>query len=280
MRNRLSATNLEKDGLVHVPYPTDLRSAVEKTVDLWKRFCTQSEGVKIQFPYQNIDGTGVGYELKKTHGSTLDLKEDFHVTLGASDWLHETVEKTENEYLSQFITSTESLVSLMKPLVINFAKGMEQEFDLEGFAEEVEESASLWVVRFLHYFGGSKIGDEIASAHADKSGLTLHLYESDPGLQYYSFKKIWNDMPVFPGETVIIPGMRGQYRSRNRLKATFHRVIATERTAIHGRFSVVCFIHLKRTPAYNKLLAGRLQEFPPGFNYDMPFEQFSKLFTV
>ncbi len=136
----------------------------------------------------------------------------------------------------------------------------------------------MWFVRFLHYFGGRKEGDEIATPHVDKSGFTLHLYESDPGLQYLDFAKQWRDMPVSLGETAIIPGMRLQYRSQNRLKAIYHRVIATEKVAQQGRFSVVCFIHLKNTPEYNKQKAGRLQEFPPGFNYDMPFSEFSKLF--
>jgi len=85
-------------------------------------------------------------------------------------------------------------------------------------------------------------------------------------------------MPVSGGETAIIPGMRLQYRSGNKLKAIYHRVVATEKTAKEGRFSVVCFVHLKNTPEYNKQKAGRLQEFMPGFNYDMPFEEFKKLF--
>ena len=102
---------------------------------------------------------------------------------------------------------------------------------------------------------------------------------SDPGLQHFTFEKEWEDMPVSSGETVIIPGMRLQYRSHNELKAVYHRVVATKETARTGRFSIVCFIHPKNTAQYNKEKAGRLQEFQPGFNYEMSFEEFAKLFV-
>ena len=136
----------------------------------------------------------------------------------------------------------------------------------------------MWFLRFIHYFGGRREDDEIATSHADKCGFTLHLMESDPGLQFLDFQNKWNDVPVSTGETVIIPGMRLQYRSKNELKALYHRVVATPETAEAGRFSMVLFVHLCRTPEYDKKRAGRLQEFPPGFNYEMPFEEFSKLF--
>jgi isopenicillin N synthase-like dioxygenase len=136
-------------------------------------------------------------------------------------------------------------------------------------------------MRFLHYFGERTKGDEIAIPHADKSCFTLHLYESDPGLQYLDFGKQWREMPVSSGETAIIPGMRLQYCSQNRLKATYHRVVATAKTAKQGRFSVVLFVHMPRTAEYkeyNKEKRGRLQEFQPGFNYEMLFEEFAQLF--
>lgn len=122
------------------------------------------------------------------------------------------------------------------------------------------------------------MGEEIASSHVDKSAFTLHLYESHPGLERLSYDGGWESMPVSEGETAIIPGMRLQYRSENRIKATCHRVVATETTAAVGRFSAVCFIHPKNTPEYDKASAGRLQEFGPGFNYTLPWNEFSRLF--
>lgn len=271
---------MAKEFVVNVSYPSELRAGVEKAVESWKQFCAESEADRLRFPYNSNAGMGVGYELKKTEGANLDVKEDFHFTMGAKKWISETAESIGDEKIITFVNSAEGLVNLMEPLVLEFAQRIEKEFALEGFEDEVKASKDMWFVRFLHYFGGRKEGDEIATPHADKSGFTLHLYESDPGLEYLDFDKKWQEMPVSSGETAIIPGMRLQYRSENRLKAIYHRVVATEETAARGRFSVVCFIHLKRTPQYNKQKAGRLQEFQPGFNYDMPFEEFSKLSSL
>jgi isopenicillin N synthase-like dioxygenase len=273
-----SLSTLKDSGLVAVPYPETLRTAVEKAEEAWKKFCQLDENIKTKFPYQTVAGTGVGYELKKIPGSTLDVKEDFHYARGAKKWLFEMAHGVGNTEVIEFVRATSELFEIMWPSVIDFAKKMEREFTLVGFAQEVAESDGISVIRFIHYFGSSKEGDEIAKSHVDKSGFTLHLYESAPGLQYMDHQKIWREMPVSANETVIIPGMRGQYRSKNDLKGTCHRVVATAETAIHGRFSMVSFIHLINTPSYDKENAGRLQELPLGFNYEMPFGEFSKFF--
>ena len=271
--------DLEHKGVVNIPYPADLRNGVEKAVASWKAFCNLPENLKMKFPYGSDIGMGVGYEMKKTPGANLDLKEDFHFAAGFQNEIKNIARSLRNETVIDFVGQTETLVDLMEPLIIDFAGQLEETFGMVNLRDEVIESKPIWFIRFLHYFGGREKGDEIATPHADKSGFTLHLYESDPGLEYLDHQKRWRKMPVSRDETAIIPGMRMQYRSRNRLKATYHRVVATEKTAAQGRFSVVCFVHLKRTPEYNKKKAGRLQEFQPGFNYEMPFEEFSKLFV-
>ena len=85
-------------------------------------------------------------------------------------------------------------------------------------------------------------------------------------------------MPISEGETVIIPDMQLQLRSKGKLRALCHRVVATKETSITGRFSAVCFIGFKDTPSYNKKEKGRLQEKTPGFNYEMPFSEFREYF--
>lgn len=279
MENKYSIGDLETEGLVRVPYPADLRGSVERAVESWKNFCALPEATRKQFPYNSTAGMGVGYELKQTPGANLDVKEDFHFTLGSEGWIGGIAAEMKSPIVSRFVDDARSLTHAVEPLVLQFARDAEQQFSLDGLAREVSESQGSWFVRFLHYFGNRNVGDEIATPHADKSGFTLHLYESDPGLQYLDFKKAWQEMPVSAGETVIIPGMRMQYRSRNRLKALYHRVVATAETAAQGRFSAVCFVHLNRTPAYDKQKSGRLQEFQPGFNYEMPFDEFSRLFV-
>ena len=270
---------LGSKGLVNIPYPPDLRRGIENAVAMWQKFCTLPEEIKMKFPYQADTVTGAGYELKKVPGATLDLKENFQFDLEAKDWCLEEARKIGNPTISAFVNELTSLVEVMKPTVLSFAQEVEREYVVKDFGKEITENPKNWVIRFLHYFGGAKPGEEIAKAHSDKSGFTLHLYESDPGLQYLDREYHWQDMPVSTGETAIIPGMRMQYRSEGRLKATCHRVVATPETAQRGRFSAVAFIHPgSGTPQYNKEGAGRLQEFKPGFNYEMPFEEFAKLF--
>ena len=276
---KTSIENFGSQGLVSVEYPKALRQAVEESVELWKKFCDLPESVRAQFPYNSGEGMRVGYELKKTQGATLDIKEDFHFTRGAKQWLIEQSKKLNDPTIVEFVASLNRLVELMNSTVAEFAQAVERVYEMPGFTQEISENSDQWFMRFLHYFGGAQPGEEIAKAHADKSGFTFHLYESDPGLEYLDRKHHWQDMPVSAGETVIIPGMRGQYCAQGKLKATWHRVVATSQTAKHGRFSAVAFIHPSfQTPQYNKAGMGRLQEFEPGFNYEMPFEEFAKLF--
>lgn len=173
--------------------------------------------------------------------------------------------------------TTGPLINLIRETTLEFAQKCEQEYDLQGF--EAEVSRSVFFVRFIHYFGDRELGAETATAHVDQSAFTLHLYESDPGLQCLTYdNKKWIDMPVSEGETVIIPAMQLQLRSKGELRALAHRVIATESTKKTGRFSAVCFIQLKDTAKYDKDRFGRLQEKNPGFNYEMPITEFSKMF--
>jgi len=60
-------------------------------------------------------------------------------------------------------------------------------------------------------------------------------------------------MPVSESQTVIIPGMQMQLRSSGDLRALWHRVVATPKTAELGRYSAVSFIQFKDTPKYDKI---------------------------
>lgn len=263
-------------GMCRIQYPAHIRSEVLKAIEIWKKFCALPESKRISFPYFD----GVGYELKNKAGATLDRKEDLHVTLAQFDELENAAKEVGPEAIA-LVHASKLLIDAIAPLVAEFAFAIESGFSLPGFSEEViGESQKQWWLRYLHYFGDRKIGDEIATSHVDKSGFTLHLFESDEGLQFLDIKtRSWVNAPVMIENTIIFPGMRTQFRSEGNIKALCHRVIATDKTAITGRFSMVCFIPLTKTKAYNKAAAGRLQEMQPGFNYDMPVEDFAKLFA-
>lgn len=274
---KTSVGDIRRKGFVSFQYPSDLRGAVERTIELWKKFCDLPIEIKKGLPYSN-NADGVGYELKEGVGNRADRKENFDIAILGKDWLTENAESIQNPIALEFIENTIELVGVMKPTILEFAKQIEAEFGVEGFVKEVEESEAGYFTRFIHYFGDREVGEETATAHTDQSGFTLHLFESDKGLQCLTYEDQWIDMPVSSGETVIIPSMQMQLRTKGELKALCHRVIATEETAKTGRFSAVCFVQLKNTPKYDKDKGGRLQEKEPGFNYDMPHDEFSGLF--
>ena len=277
--NNTSIKNLEKNGYIYRNFSLELNGAVSNAVNSWKNFCSLPEEKKLAFGYERGEGMGVGYEMKKMTGHKTDLKEDFHFTLGKREWLSHQSSTANSPLCAQDLLSySNTVVGLLAPFVLEIAQEIEREYGLRDFAKEVAESQDMWFVRYLHYFGDRKIGEEIATSHADKSCFTQHLYEDAPGLQRLSFKNNWEDVEVNSGSSFVIPGMRLQYRSKNKLKALFHRVVANDITNENGRYSMVCFVHLNRTPQYDKNRAGRLQEFPPGFNYKLDFAEFSKLF--
>jgi isopenicillin N synthase-like dioxygenase len=270
-------SNLKTSGFVAVPYPADLRSAVNETVDLWKQFCALPVDVKRGLPYGDSSG-GIGYQHKDGKGPKGDRKERFDATLRGTERFKVHVTHARNDVAWKFIESTTSLIDILKPVVLDFAQQAEVAFGMEGLRDEIAYGEDAFFVRFIHYFGDRKIGEETATAHPDQSGLTPHLYESASGLQCLTYDGKWVDMPVSEGEMVIIPGMQMQVRSKGVLRALCHRVVATPETVDAGRYSAVCFIHFAKTPKFDGATHGRLQEKTPGFNYSMFHGEFAKLF--
>lgn len=271
-----SVQALNRDGFVSVEYPNPLRAAVLNAVASWKEFCKLPKEEKLAFDFQEDGhGDGAGYELKEVRGTSKDLKENFHVTLFQYDRLAKIADKCS----FPFLHDAKVLLDAMEPLIMHFATELEREYDLPGFVDEVLSSKQYWILRYLHYFGDQPINTEIAAPHTDKGGFTLHLYESDEGLQHYCIlNRRWEPMPVGERETVIIPALQLQLRSEGALKALYHRVIATHKTAQSGRFSMVCFITLDSTPKYNKKDKGNTQTHALGFNYSIEHEEFASYF--
>lgn len=264
-----------------VVYRLDLRKGVIAAVRSWELFCALPKETKQKFTYTEDQGVldGSGYELKERKGSSLDLKENFHVTLRETKRLDELTKEISISQATQFIHDAELLIDLATPIIQEFARGLGRALSLSAFEAEVMSGRKSWIFRYIHYFGGRSVGDQTATPHVDKSGFTLHLFESGPGLEYLGLNKQWQPMPVSEGQTAIIPGVQVQFVSQNKIKALCHRVLATEQSASEGRYSMVCFVPLVKTKSYNKNAQGRLQEFAAGFNYDMPFADFQKLFV-
>lgn len=275
---KTSIKTLASDGYVNMPYPEELRVAVAEAVRAWEAFCALPEEVKSSLPYSN-EADGVGYERKDGVGPNADIKENFDVTTAGRDWLEQNVEKQANPIVAAFLQKSIRVSEFVQSVAIRFASEVEDEYGVAGLAKEVEKGNGSFFTRFIHYFGNRQVGDEIASAHVDKSGFTLHLFESAPGFEILDLGgKEWRKVSFETDETLVIPSMQLQLRSSGKLKAVCHRVVATAETARYGRFSAVCFVQLTKTPKYNKAHHGRLQEKALGFNYSIAPEAFSGLF--
>lgn len=276
----MNITNLKTKGFISVPYPTDVRHAVDQAQKHWEAFCALPEEIKLTFPYSN-NGAGVGYEDKRSSGNSADLKENFDLTLSDRSWLEEKAAMMNNAPVTAFINSALKVASLISPSIVDFAGNLESEIGIEGFKSEVAQSTNYFFIRFIHYFPNASLNQETAEAHTDQSGMTPHLFSSASGLECLTQEMKWEPMPVSHGEMVIIPSMQLQLRSKGALKATVHRVVATPETASNGRYSAVCFVQFKNTPKFDKK-NGRLQDLHKqelGFNYTIEHEKFAELFS-
>lgn len=270
-------SDLKKDGFINIEYPENVRSSVEETAQAWKNFCAQDKKSKDIFPYTDEGG---GYEFKDELGAGKDLKENFHMHLEVADNLA-GLAATGSDAAKAFIASGKKLLEDTYNFSKDVLEKIEEESGVVGLAERALRLQKKWTLRFLHYLPGAPVGAEIASTHPDKGCITLHLYESAGGLEYY-WKNKWQDMPVGVDYTASIGGMGLQYATKCEIKATNHRVIATEETARDGRYSMVIFMPIADVPGYDKERNGRTQDLilnrGVGFNYDMTFPEFQKLF--
>jgi len=269
----MDVTALETKGFVSVEYPLDLYLSVEKAMGAWEYFCElpKEEKVKLAGGDRLHD---FGYMIREDEGPRADKKELFHVSMNDMSELYEKARCISDRRALRFIDYVETLILGSQVIVQEFARGIEGAYHLNGFEQEVMESKDRWNFRYIHYFGG----EVLAHAHADRGGFTLHLYESAAGGEYLRFDRVWRPWPINRKRTIIFPSMGMQFRSTGKIKALWHRVRANPQTIQKGRFAMVAFIDFTMSHKYDDSKR-RLQDFEEGFNYDMPFAEFQKLFT-
>lgn len=270
---------------MNVVYPSSLRPSILAFQRACERFYALPLEIKKSFPYEHLDAqSGTGYEYKDNTNQegvspeTRDFKENIHLKPRYLPWLRDAAAKIGDPAVIDLIEEYAKLAGLLNPWVRDIATAIEEQYRLPGLADDVMANDDLWVLRTLNYFGDRSAGEQLASPHTDKCCFTPHLYESDSGLESLTYEREWVPMPVGAGETAIIPGMQLQNISGNELKATWHRVMANERTASSGRQSMVCFITAANRPIIDSDKAGRMQDLGIGGTYGMPYEEVRSLF--
>ncbi len=259
---------LQTKGVAMMPYSPELRELVERAAASWQVFCELPLEEKERY---GAIGPMVGYEFKDNKGPFGDRKENFDITEGIS---------INTKSTPAFISDAITISKAMSSLAIEFAQQTEARYGVQELAHRTEQSKDQIFTRFIHYFGDRTPGEEIATPHCDQSGFTFHLFETTPGCERLDYAtREWIEMPVESGKMAAFPAMQLQLISNGELRALSHRVVATEQSHQVGRFAIVCFVRLAQTPEYNKAKYGRLQEFTPGFNYNMTSDEFSRLFV-
>lgn len=274
----LSVLGLRSRGVITISFPDHsiLKQEVARVIPLWKAFCALPLKVKKEFPYtHDIKVSGVGYE---SPGPGRDPKEDFHLRWSEREWLLGHAHRIGDPDIIRFVEAALSLGKHIIPLVSDFAQSVENEFDAREFVHDVNVCKDKALLRFLHYLPGGEVDDIIAKPHVDKGGFTAHLFEDREGIEFLTLAKRWESMPVPPGETTIIGGMRLQHRLKGQVVGACHRVVATEETVRLGRYSAVCFVDFNGTPYHDKETWGPTQNYEPGEFYGAPHEEFDKYF--
>ena len=265
---------------IGVPIDGTIRDRIVHATNSWKRFCGLPSDVKRYFEYVSVNGMGIGYECK-SRADGLDPKEDFQCSLGAAPQLVSVAERAKEETAIDFVQAGLDLLASLRDPAVELAAAIGREYNLPLLADAMQRGRDHWTLRFLHYPPGHRSGEVIAEAHPDKSCFTAHLLESTSGLQRLTAAGEWQELPLYHDEIAVFAGLRLQYCSQGAVKAVYHRVVSTEDSAREGRFSVVVFFHPDHSiPYWDKEKFGRTQGMTPGFNYTIPFGEFSQYFTA
>jgi len=269
-KNELSEMLL-RDGFAKVQYPASLRLAVSNFVKAWKGFVGQSLEHKMQISFL---GNG-GYENKdpKIDSKLVDFKEDFHINR-SYDFPTDFKQTAED---ATFLAAGHTLFNEIRP-VSHLIAEMLSEVTGVDFVKLAVEKEDGWVIRALWY--PPQENNILAAYHPDKSGHTVHLFDSVPGFERF-WEGEWKSMSFPETEAVFFPGMLGQYYSECKVKALAHRVVSSPESRSKGRVSIVLFTdYANGLMKYDKDKWGPTQQLlAPGQNYTMPFEEFNKYFT-
>lgn len=264
-------------------YPLKISSQLAKEIRLgvrsWKRFCQKPISDKIRFKYNENHHGDTGYEIKipNQNSKLSDYKENFHLNLDDYSRLS-IVDKNKNK----FIENIPKIIDLLEPIALNHASYIEKRTNCQGIyslQNEVIMSKPYWIIRYLHYHKPNQ-DQTLAKAHIDKDGFTIHLYESEPGLEILTLDRVWTPISNLestrPINNYIMNGAQMQLATNCNQKAIAHRVV--NRTG-RSRFAMVCFIPFFGCKRYNKTKYGSMQSHEPGFNYDLSPEKYGDYFS-
>ncbi len=270
----MDVRTLDTNGFVSFDYPILLRDAVGEAMESWKAFCT----LPIEQKRLLSGGDRIkdfGYMCRQDAGPNADEKELFHALRANYPELLPKAQLVGDKRATDFIEAVDVLLYRMGPVVQIFAREVEKRYGIPGFEDDVMQSQDYWTFRYLRYPKNKPI---LANKHGDRGGFTFHLGETEGGGQYLDLhERVWKEWPVSEKRTIIFPSMGLQHRSKGQLKALWHQVVPTESSASE-RFAMVTFVDFQGTHRFDDSRFN-MKDFEPGFNYEIPFNEFDKYFV-
>lgn len=260
-------------GFVPVEYPLALRMDVMDAADRYKDFCGLPLKEKLRFS-RGDRSKDFGYMLRDDDKDTADKKEVFEFQYGQLGEFRRTLSGVKSSPAREFIEQVAMLIDGITPFVWRLARATEERYRVVGLERAIMDARRNWIFRFLRYPHNKKA---LAQPHIDKGMFTLHLYESEGGGEYLGFDRVWRPWPISDRQTVVFPSLLIQHLSRCLLKALCHRVLPLPETERDERFAIVMFIDAIYDRWWHE--NRRTQDYPPGFNYSMPFGEFNRLFV-
>lgn len=260
-----------------VDYPQELARRVEQVAELWKGFCALPLDVKrrCSFEAQHEDWHS-GYINRSKEGG-YDNKEYYHLQPHHAELVKEAgLDATIRDYpvIKNFFEEGEAVIADLR----EFAQGITDKIqhdnphlpDLtEQFLAGFEKNFS--VLRFLHY---TPDPDQyvIAEPHFDIGGMTYHVYESSPGLEFLHWDGSWRDAPLRSGKTLMFNAYGLENMSGGVLQRTWHRVVQTDGYGGEERFSAVFFVDFPNGSNWDTTVKGRAKLQPQMYDPQKPLK--------
>ena len=241
-----------KDNLfAKVQYPDELKETMHGAV-AWREFCRLPQETKEHFAFPDHQEIwDPGYKMRERAKGRED-KEYFHITSKNNEFLDYyklNDEVHQSKELENFFAFAENVWKQASALVLEIGKDLDK--DIPGLAAQLEKGRDKQLLRLLHYIPKEDDDISLADQHFDRSGFTLHLYESHNGLQYLDFDMVWKDAPIKDGETIVFNGYQMEVITNEKIKKTWHRVVRNKQYKEgETRISMVLFVPFVDTPTY------------------------------
>lgn len=234
-------------------------------LDCWRGFCDLPEDVRrrFTFPDHQTKHSDPGYK-ERTPADGRDQKWYFHYVPDNPRLVeHYGLLPLLEQYplARRFFAFAAAVDAAAYTFALNIAGDLDAH--IPGIRNQVERGRQHFVYRYLHYTAPPS-EENLAAPHFDRSGFTLNLQESGPGLQVLDWNGEWINVRVHPGEAAMLAGHKLEVATGGIVQKAFHRVVR-QGAAKHGvkRASLVLFVPLIDVPGYEK--GARSQEMTPGY---------------